>query len=469
MNINRKLFLVNILPLLLVLAGVYYLNSHQHERLTEQASQVYRDGLINTRKNELKSLLESARGAIKNSYENEAISEAEAQDQVKSILRNMRFGEDGYYFAYDYNGINIVLPGQEWREGDNMSGLEDVNGTKIVQGLIENGRNGGGYIGYIFNQPSRDLELGNKLSYSESLDRWGWIFGTGVYIDDINEQANQLEDSLASYINYGAKFTITLGMLSIFVVFASGTYRRVNENKLANEKLIELNERIFQTQEEERKRVARELHDGVSQTIASAKFSLETAQLKHTDGIDVASDLDRVMGVITQVMTEVRAISHRLHPGLLEDHGLGAALEELGREYQHRTGTTVSVTRLSVNNILSMDIKTNLYRIAQEALTNIERHSNATKIDLKIELKGQWLLLEVGDNGQGFDIKNSERHSSGIGLRNMKERIGHFNGELEILSSTSGTTVQARVPKSYLNYSSESRDNASRDLPKESL
>ena len=467
MNNNRKLFLVNIIPLLLVLVGIYYLNSHQHERLTEQASQVYREGLINTRRSELKSLVESARGAIKSSYENDTISETEAQNQVKSILRNMRFGDDGYYFAYDYDGINIVLPGQEWREGENMISLEDVNGTKIVQGLIENGRNGGGYINYIFNQPSRDLEPGNKLSYSESLDRWGWIFGTGVYIDDINEQANQLEDSLASYINSAAKFTITLGVFSIFVVFASGTYRRVNENRLANQKLVALNERIFQTQEEERKRVARELHDGVSQMIASAKFSLESVQLKHANDVDVEDDLGRVKSVITQVMNEVRAISHRLHPGLLEDHGLGAALEDLGRAYQHRTGTTVSVKRLSVNNILSMDIKSNLYRIAQEALTNVERHSNATEIELKMELSGKWLLLEVADNGQGFDLKNSERHSDGIGLRNMKERIGHFNGELKISTSSSGTIVQARVPNSFLNYSSESRNDDSRNLFKD--
>ena len=114
-----------------------------------------------------------------------------------------------------------------------------------------------------------------------------------------------------------------------------------------------------------------------------------------------------------------------------------------------------------------MDVKSNLYRIAQEALTNVERHSNATKIDLKIELSGKWLVLEIADNGQGFDLKNSERHSDGIGLRNMKERIGHFNGELEITTSSSGTIVQARVPKSFLNYSSELHGVSSLDTTKE--
>ena len=439
----------------MVLAAVFFLSLRQHQELSKQASQVYREGLIDTRKNELKNLLTVAHGAIKEAYENNTLSTEQAQNQVKTILNNMHFGSDGYYFAYDYEGKNIVLPGQEWRVGESMIDLEDINGTKIVQGLIENARNGGGYTNYVFNQPSRAYAPTNKLSYSESLEKWNWIFGTGVYIDDINQQASKLESSLTSYINNATIFTVTIGVLSVFIVFVAGTYIRVRENNVANRKLIALNERIFQTQEEERKRVARELHDGVSQIIASAKFSLETAQLKHADHIDVGDDLDRIMKVISQVMSEVRGISHRLHPGLLEDQGLGAALEELGREFQQRTGTHISVTRLRVRNVLSMDIKTALYRIAQEALTNIERHSKASEVDITMELRGKWVVLEVKDNGQGFNIKGSERGSEGIGLRNMYERIGHLDGELKVTSNSKGTTVQALVAKSYLNYINE--------------
>lgn len=201
------------------------------------------------------------------------------------------------------------------------------------------------------------------------------------------------------------------------------------------------------------------MHDGISQTIAAARFSIETAQLKQQNDDDSSAEMDRSMELICKIMGDIRAISHQLHPGLLEDYGLGAALEELGRDFSQRTGIDLAVERLSIRNILSTEVKTALYRIAQESLTNIERHANASKVTITLKLTPGWLTLEIIDNGQGFDYQqydkttdNKTKIHQGIGLRNMNERLSFYQGNLDVFSDNNGTQVIARIPQSQLRY-----------------
>mgnify|MGYP003385389122 FL=1 len=264
--------------------------------------------------------------------------------------------------------------------------------------------------------------------------------------------------------------TLIIGLVAVIAIFSSGQFIRFSEKKLANRKLRELNERIFQTQEEECKRVSRELHDGISQTIAAARFSLETAQLKQQNNDDSTKEMDRAMQFICKIMGDIRCISHQLHPGLLEDYGLGAALEELGRDFSQRTGISVKVERLSIRNVLSTEVKTALYRIAQESLTNIERHAKASNVSLTLKLVPGWLVLEIIDDGQGFDYRRYDKGSDkktqahqGIGLRNIKERLGFYQGNLVVNSEHNGTTVLARIPQSQLRYNASNASENSKN------
>ena len=169
--------------------------------------------------------------------------------------------------------------------------------------------------------------------------------------------------------------------------------------------------------------------------------------------------MERSMELICKIMGDIRAISHQLHPGLLEDYGLGAALEELGRDFSQRTDIQVDVERLSLRNILSTEVKTALYRIAQESLTNIERHANASKVTITLKLIPSWLVLEIIDDGQGFDYQRYDKSHDkktkvhqGIGLRNMKERLSFYQGDLTVKSEHNGTKVLARIPQSQLRF-----------------
>jgi two-component system NarL family sensor kinase len=320
----------------------------------------------------------------------------------------------------------------------------------------------------VFNQPSKGGEVGKKIGYSRALEDWQWMIGTGVYIDDIDQEISILNASIGKHIRNTSVMTLIIGIVAVITIFFAGQFIRFSEKKLANRKLRELNERIFQTQEEECKRVSRELHDGISQTIAAARFSIETAQLKQKNNDDASSELDRSMELICKIMGDVRSISHQLHPGLLEDYGLGAALEELGRDFTQRTGIKVKVKRLSIRNILSKEVKTALYRIAQESLTNIERHADASKVSMSIKLVSGWLVMEIADNGRGFDYQNYDNSDDkktsayqGIGLRNMKERLGFYQGDLNVKTDSTGTTICARIPQTELRYNASNASESS--------
>jgi len=459
MNLNLKLQLVTIIPLVLALSAVLFVTQVQYQSLSKQTVDEYRQSVIKHRKEELRNYVSIAEGATEHIYQNKNLNVQQAQTLVKRTLANMRFGKDGYFFAYDYDGIALVVPGQEWRIGKNWLDIEDRNGVKLIQGLIEEAQRGGGYLNYVFNQPSKGGEEGKKIGYARTLDDWQWMIGTGVYIDDIDQEMAQLNASIGKHISNTSRMTLIIGLIAVITIFFSGQFIRFSEKKLANRKLRELNERIFQTQEEECKRVSRELHDGISQTIAATRFSLETAQLKQQNGDDSSIEMERSMELICKIMGDIRAISHQLHPGLLEDYGLGAALEELGRDFSQRTGIELKVERLSIRNILSTAVKAALYRIAQESLTNIERHANASKVTITLKLTPSWLMLEIIDNGQGFDYQGYDKSSDkktkmhqGIGLRNMKERLSFYQGDLTVISESNGTRVQARIPQSQLRY-----------------
>jgi two-component system NarL family sensor kinase len=470
-NLNLKLQLVTIIPLVLALSGVFFVTQVQYQALSKQTVEEHRQSVISHRKQELRNYVRIAEGAIEHIYQDKNLNVQQAQALVKQILSNMRFGKDGYFFAYEFDGTALVVAGQEWRIGKNWLDLEDRNGVLLIQGLIKEAQAGGGYLNYVFNQPSKGGEDAKKIGYARALDNWQWMIGTGVYIDDIDHETALLNDSIGKHISSNSIMTLIIGLIAVIAIFISGQFIRFSEKKLANRKLRELNERIFQTQEEECKRVSRELHDGISQTIAAARFSLETAQLKQQNNDDASKEMDRAMQFICKIMGDIRAISHQLHPGLLEDFGLGAALEELGRDFSQRTGIDLTVERLSIRNVLSTEVKAALYRIAQESLTNIERHANASKVTLTLKLTPGWLVLEIIDNGQGFDYQHYDKSSDkktkthqGIGLRNIKERLSFYQGNLTVSSENSGTTVLARIPQSQLRYNAS---NASENQNKE--
>jgi signal transduction histidine kinase len=206
----------------------------------------------------------------------------------------------------------------------------------------------------------------------------------------------------------------------------------------------QLMEKVIATQEDERRRIARELHDSTSQNLTSLILGLRImeTQCQQCAAQTKASDLREVA---SHTLDEVHDLSMRLRPRVLDDLGLAAALERLASEWQTRYKIPVDVI-IQLTERLPGDVETAIYRIVQEALTNIARHASAKSASILVERRGDLVRAIVEDDGIGFDVKtnHSERH---LGLLGMRERAELLNGTLTIESSPErGTSIFIEIP-----------------------
>jgi PAS domain S-box-containing protein len=231
----------------------------------------------------------------------------------------------------------------------------------------------------------------------------------------------------------------------------AGIAEDITRRKRAEEELRNMSRRILEVQEGERRRVARELHDGVNQIIASAKMRLcqLEASLAGSDPA-AAESLRRCSDVLVQALEENRRIARNLHPTELDQLGLAVACRNLCEEVQSRTKLKVHCTAARSGPRLPLPVSLNLFRIAQEALNNIEQHARAKTIRLRITLEGRWVVLTIEDDGRGIRrraAKAGEARAPGIGLANMRERAAYLGGTCQIESvPNQGTRITVRVP-----------------------
>lgn len=204
---------------------------------------------------------------------------------------------------------------------------------------------------------------------------------------------------------------------------------------------------IISAQDAERSRIARELHDGVAQTLAAAKLQIQA--LVHDElSMDKAmlQRLDTLRDLVTDALEELRSLSHSIYPRVLDDLGLVAALEWLSRQTREATAVDVRVESDLVAPV-PPSVAAVLYRVAQEGLRNAVVHARAGTIVLRVEADAQHASLEVMDDGIGFDLREAESRRPGMGLFAMRERMALAGGSVDIHSVVGrGTRVTATVP-----------------------
>jgi signal transduction histidine kinase len=224
---------------------------------------------------------------------------------------------------------------------------------------------------------------------------------------------------------------------------------RTQELSFASQQLRELSAHILQAQDDERRRLARELHDGVGQLLAAA--SMEVANVvgkiesSSTDGTSAAN----LQSLITQVNQEIRTMSYLLYPPLLDEVGLKSALADYVQGFAHRSRIEVSLDVPAHLPRLERGLELCLFRIVQESLTNIHRHSGSKTAAIRITCEQGQLALEIRDHGKGISpekLAEIQSTGSGVGIRGMRERVRHFSGEITFQSDHCGTAVSVVVP-----------------------
>jgi signal transduction histidine kinase len=225
---------------------------------------------------------------------------------------------------------------------------------------------------------------------------------------------------------------------------------RTQELLIASQGLRELSARIMQTQDEERRRIARELHDGAGQLLAA--LGMEAANVAGESNrlsARAASSLGNIESLVVQMTKDIRTMSHLLYPPLLDEVGLQSALKDYVAGFSARSGIQVSLDFPSMMERLDRDTELQLFRIVQESLTNIHRHSGSKTASIRIAQDDGGLMLDVRDTGKGMPaerLAEIQSKGSGVGFRGMRERVLQLSGTLSIESDHSGTRIHAMIP-----------------------
>jgi signal transduction histidine kinase len=240
---------------------------------------------------------------------------------------------------------------------------------------------------------------------------------------------------------------------------------RTRELLNASEELRELSARILQAQDEDRRRIARELHDGAGQLLAA--LGMEASNLaSEGDRLSsrAAASLKNIESLIAQMNTDIRTMSHLLYPPLLDAVGLQSALKDYVSGFAERSGIPVSLDLPEAIERLDRDYEVSLFRIVQECLTNIHRHSGSKTASIRILRNDGALVLEVRDEGRGMPaerLSEIQSRGSGVGIRGMRERTLQLSGTMSIESDGSGTRIRVVIPVP----KTVSRERADSDKP----
>jgi len=213
----------------------------------------------------------------------------------------------------------------------------------------------------------------------------------------------------------------------------------------ANRQLKLLSRRRVKVQEEERRHLARELHDEIGQALTAAKINLQAA-MEESDPAK-SKRIQETAAILERLLGQVRQISLNLRPAMLDDLGLVPALRSLLDELGRRASVAVRFSAKNIPENLDPEIQTTCFRIAQEAITNAVRHAGATQIDVDLRREDGSFRLQVHDDGRGFEMPSPQSQTIGLGLLGMKERAALVGGRTKITSAPGeGTTVDANLP-----------------------
>ena len=273
------------------------------------------------------------------------------------------------------------------------------------------------FLTWILTRPILDLVATTKRVGSGDLaaraKRWAKD-EIGVLADAFNTMVDDLEESQAT----------------------------IDEKEAARTRLLE---QLITAQEEERKRIARELHDGVGQALNSLTLGISALArvVNRDDALAMAADL---RGVTDETLQTVRQLSRGLRPSILDDLGLGEALRHYAAEFGNLYPEFKVDTHLDITARVSPTIETALYRMVQEGMTNAARHSGGRTISVVVSQREGWTQAIIEDDGNGFDVEAVQRAGESVGIYDVHERAEMLGGRVQFESSSQGTTVFIEVP-----------------------
>jgi signal transduction histidine kinase len=262
------------------------------------------------------------------------------------------------------------------------------------------------------------------------------------------DEAEAVEGAVEESIRLGQMFAFGSLMLAM-TAFAILRSRRVYQMRAAEEAVHHLSARVLRVQDETQRRVARELHETVGQSLAGLRMNLGMME-RLIEGDRGAGIIDGSIEIVDSAINEVRTVSYLLHPPMIDQAGLITALRWYAEGFQQRSGIATTLDAPDDLGRLSRDIETTVFRIVQESLTNVQRHSGSATARVSVQRDGDQLSIEIADEGRGLPAALRDDHNallaSGVGVAAINERVHELHGDMSIHSSDKGTILTVTLP-----------------------
>ena len=287
------------------------------------------------------------------------------------------------------------------------------------------------------------FELADMIRQHPRFQKTAIIFISGVHLTDL-DRLKGYERGAVDYISVPVNPELLRARVSVF----ADLHRKTQQLELLNKELRNLSSNLIATQDDERRRIARELHDSLGQELSAAKMMVDKI-ISLNRSTESTKEATEISNLIDHAIQQVRSISYLLHPPLLDEIGLQSALQFYLEGFTKRSGIEVFLdVKPSSFPRLALEMETAIFRIIQEAVTNVFRHSGAREAWVTLTREDEQIIGTVRDNGKGLadGVLEGKPDRIGVGIGGMRQRVKEFGGDLRIGNASPGTIVEVSVP-----------------------
>jgi signal transduction histidine kinase len=287
------------------------------------------------------------------------------------------------------------------------------------------------------------FELADLIRQHPRFQKTAIIFISAVHLTDV-DRLKGYQRGAVDYISVPIIPELLRAKVSVFAEL----HRKAQQLEILNQELNRLSNSLMTAQDEERRRIARELHDGLGQDLTAAKMMLGALNQPQQSPEARERAMAEANTMMDQAIKQVRTISHLLHPPLLDEMGLLSALRWYTDGFQKRSGIETVLEIPAEFPRLGPEVETTIFKIAQESLTNVFRHAEARKAMVKLEERDDQVVISISDDGKGVsrELESLRPGSYGIGIIGIKQRVQDHEGLLVVRSASPGTIIEVSIP-----------------------
>ncbi|MCR9308466.1 MULTISPECIES: methyl-accepting chemotaxis protein [Vibrio] len=446
---RNKLLLITLIPLLLIttlISVVYYINS---SKSLEAELARDRQELIETKKKELQAYMMMGVTAIKPLYDTDV--NGSNKEAAKEILKAMRFESDGYFFAYDSQGVNTLHAIKPSLEGKNLYDLKDENGVAVIAGLIDASQKGDGFLYFSWHKPTIDAQA-PKLGYAEYLSKWDWVLGTGVYIDDIDQQVamhrelktQELKEHTLSAVLISVIGLIITSILTSIVVskgiqplqhvaaslkdVAAGGGDLTARLKVESQDEVGEVAAAFNEFMDKLHPLMQDIHRSAT-TVQTVSQSLNTQTSQASGQMqDHCLETDKVVTAVTQMSMTAKEVASNTNATAQAIEDANSQVTEAQREVEQAIeGITELVREIDSTSdaISELSLQTEKITKVLDVIGEIAEQTNLLALNAAIE------AARAGEQGRGFAVVADEVRSLASRTQNSTHEIGDMLKQLQ--------------------------------------